>query len=140
MKYNLSNPRELQLFDNRTTYLKQKARVVELKEIRETRTSRQNKALHLYFTFIANELNGLGQEFSYSGVKDFDLSMRYTPNIVKDFFWRPIQITLFEKESTTDLVTSEMNEIIEIINKFFADKGVVITFPSIDSLMDRYQL
>ena len=59
---------------------------VELKEIKQTRSNQQNRALHLYFTFISEQLVDMGAEFRYMGVKGVELSMPYTPDIVKNFF------------------------------------------------------
>ena len=70
----------------------------ELKKVVETRTSRQNRALHLFFTFISSELNNLGLEFIYNGLKINGMSSRYTDLIVKEFIWRPIQIAMFDIE------------------------------------------
>ncbi len=74
----------------------------------------------------------MGAEFSYTGIKGMELSTRYTPSIVKEFFWKPLQLTLFDFESTTKLTTQQMNDIIDIISKFFAEKGINLPFPSID--------
>jgi hypothetical protein len=101
------------------------------------RSNTQNSALHLYFDFISKELNNLGLEFQYQGLKGLDFSIMYTPNIVKEFVWRPIQIALFDKESTTKLTSKEINEIIDVITKFFGERGVYLEFPSIQSLINR---
>ena len=108
--------------------------IVELKAVKITRTSRQNSALHKYFEFISNELNDLGLEFQHNGLNDNVFSMRYTPTLVKEFVWRPIQLTLFNIESTTKLDTKQMNEVIDVITKFFGDRGIVLPFPSIETL------
>ena len=101
---------------------------------KKNRTTAQNRALHLYFTFISDELNNLGLEFEYQGLNIKDLSIPYTPKIVKDFVWRPIQVALFDKESTTKLNSKEINTIIDVITKFFGERGVYLEFPNIDSL------
>ena len=132
MKYDLTKEDELTAFKYKVQYLVENKKKVELKQVRESRTTQQNSSLHLYFTFIANELNDLGMEFQYFGVTGKALSMKYTPHIVKDYFWKPIQLTLFNVETTTKLDTNQMNNIIDIVTKFFADKGVVIPFPSLD--------
>ena len=132
MKYDLTRENELTAFKYKVQYLVENKKKVELKQVRESRTTQQNSSLHLYFTFIANELNELGMEFQYFGVTGKALSMKYTPHIVKDYFWKPIQLTLFNVETTTKLDTNQMNNIIDIVTKFFADKGVVIPFPSLD--------
>tara|TARA_R110002096_G_C14480964_1_gene713833 strand:+ start:574 stop:978 length:405 start_codon:yes stop_codon:yes gene_type:complete len=132
MKYDLSIKNDLNDFKFKINYLIENKKICELKAVKISRTSKQNSSLHKYFTFIADELNELGMEFNYFGVSGKQLSMRYTPNIVKDYFWRPIQVTLFDIESTTKLNTKQMNEIIDVITKFFAEKGVLIPFPSIE--------
>ena len=132
MKYDLTKEDELTAFKYKVQYLVENKKKVEIKQVRESRTTQQNSSLHLYFTFIANELNDLGMEFQYFGVTGKALSMKYTPHIVKDYFWKPIQLTLFNIETTTKLDTNQMNNIIDIVTKFFADKGVVIPFPSLD--------
>ena len=140
MKLNLNNPIEQAKAKVRFNYLCDKGARIELKEDKPKRSTPQNRALHLYFKFISQELNEMGSEFIYQGIKGYEISTPYTPDIVKNFFWRAIQISLFDIESTTDINTKQINMIIEITNKFFAERGVDIMFPSIDSLIDRYDL
>ena len=132
MIYNLSNKTELTEFDNQIRHFKALSKIVELDQVKPKRSSQQNRALHKFFGMISEELNELGMEFVYTGLKGAEISLRYTPNIVKLFFWKPIQIALFDFESTTKLKSKEMNQIIDIIIKFFGDKGVLIEFPSIN--------
>ena len=68
-------------------------------------------------------------EFQYQGLEGLDLSIMYTPNIVKEFIWRPIQIALFNIESTTKINTKQINKIVDVITKWFGEKGVYIDFP-----------
>jgi len=136
MKFNLDNEADRINYKAKSNELLFKRCNVELKQVRITRSSRQSRALHLYFTFISDELNELGMEFNYTGLKGSTISTRYTPEIVKNFFWRPLQITLFDIESTTKIDTKQINEIIDIVTKFFSDRGVIVDFPSIDSLID----
>lgn len=102
---------------------------IELKVLSNRRTSKQNRALHKFYVIVTDVLNELGQEFRYSGLKGVELSTRYTPTIVKEFFWRPIQIALFDIESTRDLDTIKINEIADVMIKYFAEKGVHVDFP-----------
>lgn len=134
MKFNLSNTSDLNDFKFKSEYFIANKKIVELKAVKITRTSRQNSALHKYFEFISNELNDLGLEFQHNGLNDNVFSMRYTPTLVKEFVWRPIQLTLFNIESTTKLDTKQMNEVIDVITKFFGDRGIVLPFPSIETL------
>lgn len=112
---------------------------IKIAPYRRTRTSLQNRAMHLYFQFIADELNEF-TSFTYKGlIKDFEIP--YTMEIVKQFIWKPIQIAMFGKTSTTKITTQEINKIIDVINKYFAEKGISIIFPSWESysrLVENY--
>jgi len=109
----------------------------ELKTINKTRTVTQNGALHLYFAFVSEELNNLGIEFEYTGIKGLSMGCPYTESIVKEMIWKPIQKTLFNTDSTTKLDTNQMNRIIDILTKFFAEQGINLQFPSIETLMSK---
>lgn len=132
MIFDLRNTDESRLFESKVIHLRSLKKIVELKEVRNTRTLQQNKALHVFFTMISDQLNELGTEYRYFGLKGQEISLMYTPELVKNFFWRPIQMALFEFESTTKLKTDEINKISDVIIKFFADKSILIEFPSID--------
>ena len=134
MIYDLKNKPELRDFEQKVIHLKATNKIVELKEKKNTRTLQQNRSLHLFFTMISDQLNELGIEYRYFGLKGQELSLMYTPELVKMFFWKPIQKALFDFESTTQLNTDEMNKIIDVIIKFFADKGVLIEFPCIENM------
>ena len=43
---------------------------------------------------------------------------------------------MFDIESTKDINTKQMNEIIDVIDKFFAERGVYVQFPDKDQLKD----
>ena len=109
----------------------------ELKKIVQTRSSLQNSSLHLFFVFIANELNNLGMTFCYDGLKLKGLESRYTTLIVKEFIWRPIQIAMFDIQSTKKINTHQINEIIDVMIKYFGDRGIHLQFPSIETLMNN---
>ncbi len=109
-------------------------KTIDLVEKKNTRTTRQNSALHLLFTIISSQLNEMGMEFQYFGLKGQVLSLRYTPTLVKERVWRPIQIALFDIESTTKINTQMINEIVDVLGKFFSERGVYIEFPSKEQL------
>lgn len=137
MKYDSNNPIETARCKNRFNFLIKNKRLIELKDIKNTRTNQQNRALHLFFDFISEELNNLGMEFKYIGLSTPEISLMYTPDLVKNMVWRPIQIALFDVVSTTDLDTEQMNQIIDVITKFLGDRGVKIEFPNIETLMNE---
>ena len=138
MKYNLSNTEDLSNFKYKVDYLIQNKKIVELKQLKPTRSSKQNRALHKYFEIISEELNELGIEHQYQGITGKTLSTMYTPDLVKNFVWRPIQTALFDIESTTKIGTQEIDKIIDVITKFFSDRGVYLPFPSIETLMENF--
>ena len=98
------------------------------------RSSQQNKSLHVLFQNISFELNRIGMEFTYNGIKGIEIQTTYTPEIVKEFLWKPLQKALLKKESTTKLTTQDINMIFEILGKWFSEKGVVIDFPSAETI------
>ena len=105
---------------------------------KETRSSNQNRALHLYFRIISDQLNEMGMEFNYMGISGQTYATRFTPEIIKEYTWRPIQKALFNVKSTTKINTKEINEIAEVISRFFEERGIDIEFPSIELLMNKF--
>lgn len=132
MILDLSNKSECNKAETYFSTLKANKNVIELRKITNSRSVQQNKALHKYFNMIAFVLIELGMEFQYTGVKGVLLSTTYTDEIVKNYFWRPIQIALYDIKSTKDINTEQLNGVSEVIGKFFADKGVFIEFPHKD--------
>ena len=96
------------------------------------RTIQQNKALHLYFTHLAQELNDAG----YDMKKVIKVDIPWNPYNIKEFLWRPIQRAMFGKISTTKLTTQDINKIYDTLNRTISQRtGVHIPFPSIEYLM-----
>ena len=100
----------------------------------QKRSSQHNKSLHVLFQNISFELNRIGMEFTYNGIEGITLQTTYTPEIVKEFIWEPLQRVMLDKDSTTKLTTSDINAIFEILGRYFAEKGVVIDFPSAETI------
>ena len=98
------------------------------------RSSQQNKSLHVLFQNISFELNRIGMEFTFHGIKGMEIQTTYTPEIVKEFIWRPLQNAMLDKQSTTKLTTSDINAIFEVLAKWFSEKGVIIEFPSTETI------
>ena len=129
MKFNLQIEQEVKEFDLLVKAMKLSGFNVGLTREDKTLTTLQNSSIHKFFAIITDALNEMGQEFCYTGLKGLNLSVRYTPYIVKEFFWRPIQIAMYEIESTTKLTTIQIDGIADVIIKFFGDKGVLVQFP-----------
>ena len=95
------------------------------------RSNQQNKALHKFFTNLADELNAAGYDMKRTLKESVDIP--WQASTVKDFLWRPIQSAQLQKESTTELTTREIDVVYETLNKHLGEKlGIHVPFPSVD--------
>ena len=93
----------------------------------EPRSSQQNKALHLYLTFIAESLNNAGLDIKHTIKADTD----WTMSAVKELMWRPLQKVLIKKESSANLTKEEFSLVQERLDKILLERfGLDIKFPS----------
>lgn len=101
------------------------------------RTIRQNKALHLWFTMLANDLNNAGLDMRVVLKPEIDIP--WTPANVKEHIYKPILKALTLKESTTQMDTKDPTVIWDIINRHLGEKFdfEVPAFPS-EELLDEY--
>lgn len=130
MVYDLNIPEDLYKFKVQSESLIRKGALVELKETKLTRSLRQNNSIWLYCQMIAETLNELGEEFTFIGIKGIELKTRYTKELVKETLWVSIQQALFNKESTTELTRNEVSEVADVIERYFAERGINLPFPS----------
>lgn len=132
MIYDLGNEAEKINCLNRFSFLQKKNKIVELKEVTNKRSSLANAALHLFFTHIAEILNEMGltycPDMQISGFENIETP--FNKDIIKEKWWRPIQICLYDIESTTELDSEMITTISEVIIKHFAEKGIYLMFPS----------
>lgn len=110
--------------------LKEIGATIELKQVKQTRSSQQNRALHLFFTFCSESLNDAGFEFQYRGLKGMDIEIPWTPELFKEMVWKPIQVTLFDITSTTKITTAQINTILDVLIRHFAKLGLSVSFPN----------
>ena len=102
-------------------------------QIKQYRSLQQNRALHLYFTLLADELNLKGIEFK----KFIRVDIPWSGIMIKEILWKPLQKVYLKEKSTTKLTTKSMNEIYDIMNRLISErtKGEVqVTFPSLEEL------
>lgn len=98
------------------------------------RTDKQNRALHLYFTHLAEALNENGLDMRKTLKPSIEIP--WTPKTVKDYLWRPIMKAQVMKESTTELTTKEIDLVFDTLNRHLSEKfGLSVLFPSIEELM-----
>ena len=96
----------------------------------EKRTPQQNRALHLYFTLVADALNDAGLTVQET-VPNFRMDLDWNSIMVKELLWKFAMKKMFNKDSTTELTKKkEIDQLHETINRFLGSLGVeYIPFP-----------
>lgn len=107
-----------------------------MKKTYPKRTNQQNKALHVLFCLLSENLNEAGLDMRKTLKPAIEIS--WTPITVKEYLWRPIQEAQLGKRSTTELTTVEIDKVFDTINKHMGEKfGLHTAFPSIDEVILR---
>lgn len=102
--------------------------VCETKGERCTRTTQQNRAMHKYFSVLADALNTAGWDMKKTLTKQADIPWNATT--VKEYLWWPLQKAMFQKDSTAKLETQEVSQVYETLNRHTSGKlGVSVPFP-----------
>ena len=102
-----------------------------------SRTKKQNSAIHVFFTNIANACNDSGQEMEItSPMLKNSVTVQWTDKSVKEYVWRPVQKAMFpDTHSTKDLSTKELSQVAAQLQHFLANNfGLSVDFPSQQSL------
>ena len=108
---------------------------MKLPQEQKQRTTQQNRALHLYFKLLAQELNDAGLDMRKTLKPEIDIP--WTPNTIKEYIWRPVQLAQLRKQSTTELTSDEIDKVWETLNRHFGEKfGLYVEFPSIEKMLD----
>ena len=98
------------------------------------RTLKQNRALHLMFTQLAQELNDAGYDMRKT--LKHDIEIPWNSKTIKEFLWRPVMKAQLRKSSTTELTTKDIDKVFSTIHRYLAIKfGLEIQWPSIETLM-----
>ena len=104
-------------------------------KVEKQRTAQQNRALHVYFTLIADALNDAGLDMKK--VLKPEVEIPWSPMSVKEFLWRPVMKAQLHKQSTTEMSTRDIDTVFDTINRFLGDKfGVHEPFPSIEEIIN----
>lgn len=102
------------------------------------RTTQQNKALHVLFKLLADNLNNAGLDMRKTLKPGVEIP--WSPGAVKEHLWRPVQELQLNKHSTTELTTVEIDEVFDTINRHLGEKfGLHTPFPSIEELILQYE-
>lgn len=110
--------------------------IIEIKLKDNSRTARQNNALHAYFALVATELSQAGIDVVTFLKRPVEIA--FTPILVKEMLWRTCQKLTLNKESTKNLTTKEVNQVYDVMNRVLADRGVHVPFPS--NMPDEFEL
>lgn len=106
---------------------------VEYQKVKKVRSNAQNRALHKWFTQIAEILNETGQQrYNEMGIPSI-----YTSELLKNDYWKPLQKQLFDINSTRDMTGTMLNNLIDSFVLWLAEsKGVKAPpFPDKHQLM-----
>lgn len=92
------------------------------------RTTTQNASLHVYTKLLADGLNDAGYDVNTT----ITVPVSFTSETVKEYMFKPIMRALYpEKVSTTELSTTEIQEVYENLNRLTGEKfGVSMPWPS----------
>jgi hypothetical protein len=104
----------------------------------EKRTQQQNRAIHKLFTELSEQLNDAGLD--QRKVLKPSVDIPWTPEAVKEQLWRPIQRAMLLKSSTTELTTTDIDKVFDVLVRHLGEKfGIEIEFPSIEALIAKQQ-
>lgn len=96
------------------------ATVEVVEEPKGTRTSAQNRAIHLDCKLIAEKLNDAGLDFK----KTIRADIPWTPENVKEHLWKPIMKSLYGITSTRDLkkTSGQIDKVHEVLMRELGEK------------------
>lgn len=99
---------------------------------KKRRTNKQNRSMHLYCDWLAESLNEAGLDMRK--VLKPSIEIPWTRYMVKEFLWKAVLKQRTGKETTTEMTRNEVDDILDILNAFVAQKGMHVRFPSKESL------
>ena len=104
---------------------------VTIKRKAKQRTDQQRKAIEVYCRDLAYTLNraGLDQRKVFAAMRE-GVDIPWRQESVKDSLWRPIQVALLGKESTTKLNADEVTRVYDTLNRWTGTTfGIAVQFP-----------
>ena len=132
-RHNLNHPLGLAEFKDRVDFYIKEKKIVELGLYQYTRSNLQNDSLHLYCELIARALNDAGYSKTEESIMDGEMiEIPFTMDMIKEGLWRKIQMTLFDIKSTTKLDSRMINQIIDVITNWLAERGIRVDWPNKD--------
>ena len=113
-------------------------KVIDIKNVKENRTSQQRKALWLWCGQCAEAMNK--KNFDMRAIIRKDVEIAWSKDSFMEYIFRPLMKVKFNKKSTNKLLKiGEMDEIIDIIVKLISERTggnvEVPQFPSFDNML-----
>jgi hypothetical protein len=99
----------------------------------DKRSIQQNKAMHLWAEQWSVMLNQGGHTVRQTLKEDWDTM--WSKYLFKELIIKKLAKAMFDKESTTELTSKEINQIVDIVSKNLSNYGY-IPFPDIEELRD----
>lgn len=100
---------------------------------KETRTTRQNRTLHLLLRRMSEALNDAGFEIPHPFKPDLEIP--YSEESVKELLYRPIVNLYFKKKGSSDLSAEQFSEsmtvLVDAVNR---NTGVYVPIPTEENL------
>ena len=109
---------------------------ISIEKFKKFRSDQQNRALHLYFNLLAEELNQHGMDMKHF----LKVDISWSGLMVKELLWKPLQKIHLGEKSTTRLKTEDINKIWDILNRVITERSggnINVAFPSIESLSEE---
>jgi hypothetical protein len=104
-----------------------------------TRTGRQNNSIHLLCQHLADQLNDAGLDMKKTLKPHIDIP--WSKETVKEYLFKPIVKAQYDKDSTTQLETHEVDKVFQTLSRHLGDRfGIELFFPSVESLMNQQRL
>ncbi len=92
-------------------------------------TVKQNSAIHVYCRQVAEALNDGGFDMQ-KVLACKPMSIPWTKISVKEFLWKEVLKAISLKQSTTEMITTEPNEVYDILNRFLGENfSIHVPFP-----------
>jgi hypothetical protein len=79
-------------------------------------------------------------ELGHTYKNPMDIETIWSAIMVKEIIWRPLQIQVCGKESTTKLTTDEINILADSIISHFSERGYSLEFPSMESFLNNMEM
>lgn len=99
----------------------------------DIRSTTQNRAMHLWFEHIADQLNDAGYEQKLTiGTVD----VPWSKETVKILF-KKIAHAQINKWKTSEMTREEFSKVQETTNRMLSELGIYAPFPSIEALEDE---